>query len=86
MFWSKGKINTGNLWSRKEDSDSVKKSKKSDKTAKENQKKEAEDKVATNNPNIRVLLKTSGYAEEVHPSVALSSEAGLVAECGGEQK
>ena len=86
MFWSKGKINTGNLWSRKEDSDSVKKSKKSDKTTKENQKKEAEDKVATNNPNIRVLLKTSGYAEEVHPSVALSSEAGLVAECGGEQK
>lgn len=39
-----------------------------------------------NNPNIRVLIMTNGYANIVHPSVELSSQTGLTVTYGEEQQ
>lgn len=45
-----------------------------------------EPKQEIDNPNIRVLIMTNGYANIVHPSVVLSSETGLTVTCGEEQQ
>ncbi len=39
-----------------------------------------------NNPNIRVLIMTDGYAHTVHPQVTLSAASGLIITCGGESE
>ena len=40
----------------------------------------------TENPNIRVLIMTTGHAGIVHPGVEVSSPAGLVLSFGEEQQ
>lgn len=39
-----------------------------------------------NNPNIRVLIMTTGFQNTVHPSVKVSSDTGLKITYGGESK
>lgn len=53
-------------------------------TKKEEEVQEPEQEI--NNPNIRVLIMTNGYANIVHPSVELSSETGLTVTYGEEQQ
>lgn len=85
-FWSKGHTEGSGFWKKFGDSAVQKKQETSDENAGKQQKKNKKStKKAVNNPNIRVLLKTSGYAGEIHPSVALSAGAGLLVECGDEQ-
>ena len=51
------------------------------KEEKKNEKKEKQEEakeIAVNNPNIRVLIMTNGYANTVHPAVEVSSEQGVV--------
>lgn len=93
MVWSKSPITFREYWKRvmgEGNSGDFQKQKRG-KVESRNKKPESKDKdeklakADVNNPSIRVLLKTSGYAEEVHPSVALSAKAGLTVECGGEQ-
>jgi len=40
----------------------------------------------TDNPNIRVLIMTTGYAGIVHPGVEVSSAAGLLLSFGEEKQ
>lgn len=93
MFWSKSPVTFREYWKRVTgvwDSGNSQKQKRGEPESR-NKKTESKDKdgkltkADVNNPSIRVLLKTSGYAEEVHPSVTLSAKAGLTVECGGEQ-
>lgn len=42
--------------------------------------------IAVNNPNIRVLIMTDGYANVVHPSVEVSAGQGLVISFGKENQ
>ena len=92
MFWSKSPVTFREYWNRVmgvENSESARKQ--GNKTESQNEKTESQKEDGTpakgtvNDPDIRVLIKTSGYAGEVHPSVTLSAKAGLTVECGGEQ-
>lgn len=59
------------------------------KEEKKNEKKEKQEEakeIAVNNPNIRVLIMTNGYANTVHPAVEVSSEQGLLISFGGEEQ
>lgn len=55
-----------------------------DDTLPENQ-KEGQD-IAADNPDIRVLIMTNGYSNEVHPSVEAVSAGGLVVSYGEESQ
>lgn len=98
MFWSKSPVTFREYWKRvvgagdfgsakkQENTKSGNQAQKTENKKSENQKKDGTSTKGTiNNPNIRVLIKTSGYAGEVHPTVTLSAKAGLTVECGDEQ-
>ena len=53
---------------------------------KEDTENQTEQNVAVNNPDIRVLIKTSGYGQLDASILLLSSSGGLTVECGGSKE
>ena len=64
----------------------LRQSRKEEKKTGEDQGQQKEQGIAVNNPNIRVLIMTNGYANVVHPGVEVSAEQGLVITSAGEDQ
>ena len=56
------------------------------KKTKEDKGQQQSQELSVNNPNIRVLIMTNGYANIVHPGVEISAEQGLVIESGNDSQ
>jgi SpoIID/LytB domain protein len=62
----------------------LEKSKNEEKKTEKDRKQEDVQEIIVNNPNIRVLIMTDGYANVVHPAVEVSAEQGLTITFGKE--